>query len=368
VDSADETLQLFRRGIQNRTTRETKCNGTSSRSHGIFSIRILKNEKETGGSIATSTLCFLDLGGSESKTESIGTKEGIYINKSLSNLTTVVHALSKGLPIIPYNNDPLTVNLKDAFEGNAEIIVLACISPSDAKCNRIMRTLDYVKGMKKIQPPVRAAETNSNPQLHKEEATGNPGKDRVEQSETGRTLSQKVETLEKEVKELKLIISSRSNNIVMHKRPPKVTNKETKPKEETPRSSPPIKDSERKVLIDVTYIMFLCNWLAFNRNETLYKSFKTWFCGKPGFWNSDEKCPKNLRNKIQRIISYFKYIKEHETTIGDVDETLVSLIRTRFTKEIIAAVNQLMEINGRIVFDSVIDINTPLNNALLQML
>jgi hypothetical protein len=119
--------------------------------------------------------------------------------------------------------------------------------------------------------------------LHKEETTGNPGKDRVEQSETGRTLSQKVETLEKEVKELKLIISSRSNNIVVHKRPPKVTNKETKPKEETPRSSPPIKDSERKVLIDVTYIMFLCNWLAFNRNETLYKSFKTWFCGKPGF-------------------------------------------------------------------------------------
>jgi hypothetical protein len=100
-----------------------------------------------------SILRFLDLGGSERICESTTTleqrNEGIAINKSLFDLKTVTLALSKSLPHIPYNNDPLTKHLKDSFEGNSHIAVITCISPSDRISNRIWNTLDFVSGMKK---------------------------------------------------------------------------------------------------------------------------------------------------------------------------------------------------------------------------
>jgi hypothetical protein len=98
------------------------------------------------------------LGGSERICESNTTleqrNEGIAINKSLFDLKTVTLALSKSLPHIPYNNDPLTKHLKDSFEGNSHIAVIACISPSDRISNGILNTLDFVSGMKKIKPSV----------------------------------------------------------------------------------------------------------------------------------------------------------------------------------------------------------------------
>jgi hypothetical protein len=304
VDSANEALKLLRSGMRNRKIGETGCNQTSSRSHVIFSITITKDNKETRGFISKSILCFLVLGGTERVNESHPTplqlKEGSYINTSLSHLKTVIEALSKSLPHIPYKNDQLTEYLQDIFEGNTEINMIACISSSNGKSNRIRATLDYVNGMKKMKPLVKKGNVAGKIQMHttpKKEQTLNPGNNGENQNETNGNLLQRFEGLEKQVKELQLILET--SKVVQNKAPRMVKihkNIVPKPMEE-PSEFPKIPYLERKILVDVARIMVLCEWLLFYRNAAVYKSLQEGLCRKDGYWTCAQECPKNFRKK-----------------------------------------------------------------------
>lgn len=107
VSSAEETVALFTRGAAARRTGGTAANRESSRSHSLFTVSLETRARARGSeawSRRRAAMHLVDLAGSERQraTEAAGLrlKEASAINKSLSALGNVIHALvdvAKGL-------------------------------------------------------------------------------------------------------------------------------------------------------------------------------------------------------------------------------------------------------------------------------
>lgn len=114
VTTVDEMRRKLKEGSGNRHVGSTEMNRDSSRSHSIFIIRVEQEEEIKGESkIKAGRLNLVDLAGSErqKKTQATGSrsKEGIYINLSLSTLGQVIGALTSPNPgHIPYRDSKLT--------------------------------------------------------------------------------------------------------------------------------------------------------------------------------------------------------------------------------------------------------------------
>ena len=141
----DEALQLLAHGISQRHVGSTAMNAQSSRSHLVFSLVI--EAVDTSNSmrrVRTSQFNLVDLAGSERQkdTQAAGQrlKEACSINKSLSALGNLIHALTtrgdaaaskRGGGHIPYRDSKLTHLLKDSLGGNAKTCVIANVSPNE---------------------------------------------------------------------------------------------------------------------------------------------------------------------------------------------------------------------------------------------
>jgi len=115
VTSAAALDSLMARANKNRSTATTDMNERSSRSHLIFTLYLHgRNEEQRVELKGTLNLC--DLAGSErldrSKVAGDRLKETQAINKSLSALSDVFIALSKGAPHVPFRNSKLTYFLQ----------------------------------------------------------------------------------------------------------------------------------------------------------------------------------------------------------------------------------------------------------------
>lgn len=114
VDTLEEMLEYFAIGMSHRSTAETRLNERSSRSHGIFTIKVehifedgaLDNSDPKGGPKKSSqtvkikrcsTIHFVDLAGSERQFESDADrlKETCQINKSLVVLSNVITSMTE---------------------------------------------------------------------------------------------------------------------------------------------------------------------------------------------------------------------------------------------------------------------------------
>lgn len=75
----------------------------------------------------------MDLAGSErisqSKVEGDRMKETAFINKSLTQLNTVITSLVKKEQHIPYRNSKLTHVLQQSLSGNSKTLMMVMISP-----------------------------------------------------------------------------------------------------------------------------------------------------------------------------------------------------------------------------------------------
>lgn len=92
-------MELLKRGVKNRTIRQTSMNAKSSRSHTIF--QLLLEIQGNDGAFLKGRLNLCDLAGSEkiNKKEAMGEdqlKELKNINLSLTTLGKVIYALSSG--------------------------------------------------------------------------------------------------------------------------------------------------------------------------------------------------------------------------------------------------------------------------------
>ena len=109
IGSTAEAEQLLATVAARRATRATCLNATSSRSHSLVLLR--------AGAEAL-RLAFVDLAGSERlpEAEAVAAEESRHINRSLSALGAVIHALRHRANHLPYRACLLTRLLEPFFK------------------------------------------------------------------------------------------------------------------------------------------------------------------------------------------------------------------------------------------------------------
>ncbi|OQS04594.1 carboxy terminal motor kinesin, partial [Thraustotheca clavata] len=160
VNNPTEALEYVNIGGKNRTTAATAMNRESSRSHSVFTIKLVQMIDDHGLSlIRQSTLHLVDLAGSEkqSQTGALGLrlKEATQINRSLSTLGNVINALvevSSGIKRhVNYRDSKLTFLLREALGGNSKTTLIATIAPDEKWLNETTSTLQFVQRAKCIK-------------------------------------------------------------------------------------------------------------------------------------------------------------------------------------------------------------------------
>jgi kinesin family protein 18/19 len=93
------------------------------------------------------------LAGSERATDNKGLRlqEGANINKSLLSLSNCITQLSEGSSFVPYRDSKLTRILKECLGGNAQTLIISCISPSYISYEETANTLKYSSKASKIK-------------------------------------------------------------------------------------------------------------------------------------------------------------------------------------------------------------------------
>jgi len=154
VREGQEVINLMQLGARNRTVNSTNMNAVSSRSHGVFLIKLIIKDTNTG-STKMSKLMMVDLAGSEKvrKTGATGAllEEAKKINQSLSCLGSVMNALSEGQPFVPYRDSVLTRLLSDSLGGNCKTTLIICASPSNWNMDESISTLRFGTRAKKVK-------------------------------------------------------------------------------------------------------------------------------------------------------------------------------------------------------------------------
>lgn len=169
VNSPAQVFQYLAQGEARRQTGATNLNQHSSRSHTLVRIWIESTHVATGNGnvrdnkVRISSLSLVDLAGSESVKLTGSTErqqEGHFINQSLMTLGKIVYQLSEmeengGGPNgkrahIPYRDSKLTRLLQPSLSGNAQIVLICCLSPLVSQIEESHNTLKFATRAKKI--------------------------------------------------------------------------------------------------------------------------------------------------------------------------------------------------------------------------
>lgn len=146
VKSANDAFELFIKGIRRRRIGTTSLNNESSRSHSVFTIRLVQAPLDLNGAevienknyIHVSQLSIVDLAGCErtSRTQATGNrlKEAGNINNSLMSLRNCFDILRENQKfnsnkVVPYRDSKLTHLFKSFFEGDGKVKMVICVSP-----------------------------------------------------------------------------------------------------------------------------------------------------------------------------------------------------------------------------------------------
>ncbi|XP_076114005.1 kinesin-like protein KIF27 isoform X2 [Mytilus galloprovincialis] len=176
-ESLDEIMSLLESGSSIRHTGSTQMNEHSSRSHSIFTVIVGqrwveadvmagKRKPSESNEVIDDDIThnmfgkfhFVDLAGSERahRTGNVGDrfKESVHINSGLLALGNVISALGdpkKKSTHIPYRESKITRLLKDSLGGNAQTLMICCISPSTSNFDESLNALKYANRAKNIK-------------------------------------------------------------------------------------------------------------------------------------------------------------------------------------------------------------------------
>ncbi|XP_014606550.1 PREDICTED: kinesin-like protein KIF20A isoform X1 [Polistes canadensis] len=163
VNSGAEAYQVLMAGQYNLKVAATALNARSSRSHCIFTIKLLKYYSENlTGSVDLSTFSFCDLAGSErlKKTLNIGDrlKEAQNINTSLLVLGKCLKSIYdsqltklKTEPVIgPFRESKLTRLYQRALSGREHIALIVNVNPLPNLYTETQNVLNFAAIAKKI--------------------------------------------------------------------------------------------------------------------------------------------------------------------------------------------------------------------------
>ncbi|CAK6953778.1 kinesin-like protein KIF20A isoform X1 [Scomber scombrus] len=155
VRSAEEAWRILRAGRRNQSFASTHLNHNSSRSHSIFSIRVLhvRPDVNSGQTMHISELTVCDLAGSERCKEQRNgerMKEANNINTSLLTLGRCIAALrqnqnNKSRPpqVVPFRDSKLTRVLQGFFCGRGTSSMVVNISPCASIYDETLQALKF---------------------------------------------------------------------------------------------------------------------------------------------------------------------------------------------------------------------------------
>ncbi|XP_044077518.1 kinesin-like protein KIF20A [Siniperca chuatsi] len=155
VRSAEEAWRILRAGHRNQSFASTHLNQNSSRSHSIFSIRVLhvRPEADSGQAMHISELTVCDLAGSERCKEQRNgerMKEANNINTSLLTLGRCITALrhnqnNKSRPpqVVPFRDSKLTRVLQGFFCGRGTSSMVVNINPCASIYDETLQALKF---------------------------------------------------------------------------------------------------------------------------------------------------------------------------------------------------------------------------------
>ncbi|RNA18579.1 Kinesin KIF23, partial [Brachionus plicatilis] len=143
VKTIEEALDLISKAQKKRVVAYTELNSESSRSHSIFSIRLVQSQcSGKQCPVYVSQLSLVDLAGSErsKRTKNTGSRlrEAGSINSSLMALRNCIETLRENSlngykKMVPYRDSKLTLLFKNYFEGNGKIKMILCINPNSVE-------------------------------------------------------------------------------------------------------------------------------------------------------------------------------------------------------------------------------------------
>ncbi|KAK3876291.1 hypothetical protein Pcinc_018919 [Petrolisthes cinctipes] len=168
VKSPEDALEVLHRGQKRRKIAYTRLNCESSRSHSIFTIRVVQAPLDAQGeevvtekeNITVSQLSLVDLAGSERnvRTKAVGdrVKEAGNINNSLMNLRTCIEILREnqltgGNRKVPYRDSRLTHYFKNYFDGEGSVKMVVCINPKADDYDETLTVMKFAELASEVQ-------------------------------------------------------------------------------------------------------------------------------------------------------------------------------------------------------------------------
>lgn len=146
LDSENTVEFMLNQAQKNRSVAATKSNERSSRSHSVFTLKLM-GENSATQERCEGTLNLVDLAGSErlkqSGAEGDRMKETQNINTSLKSLGDVIEALGAGQKHVPYRNSKLTYLLRYSLGGNSKTLMFVMMSPLEAHLNETLSSLRF---------------------------------------------------------------------------------------------------------------------------------------------------------------------------------------------------------------------------------
>ncbi|NXG59553.1 KI20B protein, partial [Hemiprocne comata] len=150
ISDSREAFKLLKLGLKHQSIASTKLNTCSSRSHSIFTVKLLKIEDSGAPRVTRVSMC--DLAGSEryTKTRNEGDrlKESGNINTSLLILGKCINALkncqqSKLQQHIPFRESKLTHFLQGFFSGKGKVYMIVNISQCASAYDETLNVLKF---------------------------------------------------------------------------------------------------------------------------------------------------------------------------------------------------------------------------------
>lgn len=168
VKSAEEAFELFQRGQRKRRVAHTALNAESSRSHSVFTIRLVQAPLDCEGEhvmqdkrvVCISQLSLVDLAGSErtNRTKNTGQRlrEAGNINNSLMTLRSCLEILrenqSQGTSkIVPYRDSKLTHLFKNYFDGEGQVRMIVCVNPRADDYDEMIQVMKFAEMTQEVQ-------------------------------------------------------------------------------------------------------------------------------------------------------------------------------------------------------------------------
>lgn len=168
VKSTEEAYEVINKGQKRRKVAHTTLNTESSRSHSVFTVRLVQAPLDPRGEeplqdkekICVSQLALVDLAGSErtNRTNSRGDRlrEAGNINQSLMVLRSCIEALRENQlnnanKMVPYRDSRLTHLFKNYFDGEGRVRMVVCVNPHEDDYDETIQVMKFAELTREVQ-------------------------------------------------------------------------------------------------------------------------------------------------------------------------------------------------------------------------